>query len=78
MSWLSRLDARMARASRPARWLYIFTKGLLIALGTYLLVGHYISQWGVAAALWFLLIPLAYGLWEGWPSDHPPSTPGPR
>ena len=41
----------LARAPIGVRWLYLFIKWSLIALGAYLLVGHYVLTWGWYAAL---------------------------
>jgi hypothetical protein len=39
MSWLARLDARSNEWPAAARWPYLSLKWLLIAMGTYLIVG---------------------------------------
>ena len=74
VAWLARLDAR-AKQWRlvPFRSLYIFVKWSLVGLGAYVLIGHFVITWGWAAGLWFLLAPLAYGLYLGFTGR--PRTP---
>lgn len=61
-----------------ARWAVWFVKWSLVILGAYLLIGHYVLTWGWPAALWLLLAPVAYGIFNGWPRRSPPSTPPPH
>ena len=68
---LAELDAKSRRWAFPTRLLYLAVKWSLVALGAYLLLGLYVTRWGWPAALWFLLFPLAYGLWRGWPTGRP-------
>lgn len=77
MPWLAKLDARAARWSRPVRYPYLALKWLLVALGAYCLVGVYVQKWGWPAALWLLLAPAAYGVWNGI-TTYRSSTPPPR
>lgn len=55
----TRFDARVTRRWRP---LWLAFKWSFAALGTYLLVGHFVMTWGWAAGLWFLLAPALHGL----------------
>ena len=65
---LAELDARSRLWWWPLRTLYLLIKWTLVALGAYVLVGHFVITWGWAAGLWFLLAPLVYGLYLGWPT----------
>ena len=62
------LRARSYRGWPPLlRWLFLGGVGFLVALGTVGLVSHYAATWSSLAATWFLMAPLVYGLWRGWP-----------
>lgn len=72
--WIYR---RASRSTSSARWIPLSLFYALAAMGAVLLVAHYILEWGLAAALWFLIVPFLYGLYRGWPST-PSSRPGPH
>jgi hypothetical protein len=42
MAWLAKIDARVARASAPARWSYQVCKWSLVALGAFIAI---VSAW---------------------------------
>src|SRR5688572_27592798 len=67
---------RRATVLRVFRWPKLLLKWSLVLLGAWCLLYVYVERFGVYAALWFLLAPVAYGCWSAWPSTRPPS-PGP-
>lgn len=69
---LADLDDRAKHWPFLLRWTYWLVKGTLVALGAYILIGHYVLTWGVSAAAWFLIVPLLYGIWQGWTTAPPP------
>jgi hypothetical protein len=58
------------RWPRLLRWPFYAAVAALVTLGAVGLVSHYIETWGAPAAAWFLIAPLAYGLWRGWPAGR--------
>ena len=46
--------------------LWLIVKYSLAAIGAYLLISLWVERFGALTALWLLVFPLAYGLYEGW------------
>jgi hypothetical protein len=63
------------RWSWPLRWAFLAVAGAVVLMGAFLLIGTYVQRWGWATALWLLAAPLAYGIWQGWPTARPPEPP---
>lgn len=68
---LADLDARSKHWPLVGRVGYLTVKWSLVSLGAYLLVGHYLTTWGVAAGLWFLIAPALYGVYLGLTERRP-------
>lgn len=58
----TRFDRRVPRRWRP---LWLAVKWSLGGLGAFGLVGNSVMKWGWPAAIWFLVGPFAYGVWQG-------------
>jgi predicted tellurium resistance membrane protein TerC len=64
------------RWPKPFRWAWYALCGLLITLGSAILVNNYVDDWGVPAAAWFLLVPAAYGIYLALTAhSSPPESP---
>ena len=65
IAWTRRLHGRPRDQAVVQRWLYrIVVLGLLVPLGTYLLVGHFVLTWGWPATVWIFVGSALRGLLE--------------
>lgn len=49
----------------PLRWTFFAIVAALVSLGAVGLVADYAQKWGALTAAWFILAPLARGIWSG-------------